>query len=117
MLIISLSFSSCHAGRFNRTSGPGAEEKVFREPLGRKIGLLFQNRVVHKAVRKQMAKDRKLNREWKKSIKSSQKRTFDIQTPDVQKRMTEDKVKRDLRDKERIKKRKERFKKPQIKPS
>ena len=56
-----------------------------------------------RAKKKQEANDRKLKRDYDKSIRRSQKRTIDIQTPEVQKRMKQNKKDFSARDKEKRK--------------
>lgn len=53
------------------------------------------------------ANDRKLKKDSEKSVKRSQKRTVDIQTPEVQARMKKNKKDYILRDKDKKKKVKE----------
>jgi hypothetical protein len=57
-----------------------------------------------RAKRKQEANDRKLQKAYDKSIKQSQKRTIDIQTPEVQQRMKQNKKDLTLREKQKKKK-------------
>jgi hydroxypyruvate isomerase len=57
-----------------------------------------------KAKKKQEAKDRKLKKDYAKSVKMSQKRTIDIQTPEVQARMLQNKKDSKMRDKLKKKK-------------
>ncbi len=59
---------------------------------------------VLKAKKKQEANDRKLKKDSEKSVKRSQKRTVDIQTPEVQARMKKNKKEVIIRDKENKKK-------------
>lgn len=56
------------------------------------------------AKEKQEANDRKLKKDYEKSVKESQKRTVDIQTPEVRARMKQNKKETAAR--ERIKKKK-----------
>jgi hypothetical protein len=58
---------------------------------------------VLRAKKKQEVNDRKLKRDYDKSIRRSQKRTIDIQTPEVQKRMKQNKKDYTSRDKEKRK--------------
>ena len=59
---------------------------------------------VLRAKRKQEANDRKLQKQYDKSIVKSQKRTIDIQTPEVQARMKQNKKEITTRDKKNKKK-------------
>jgi LAS superfamily LD-carboxypeptidase LdcB len=61
-------------------------------------------RKVLKAKKKQEANDRRLKKAYDKSVIKSQKRTIDIQTPDVQARMKQNK--KDLAIREKAKKKK-----------
>ena len=59
---------------------------------------------VHKAKKKQEANQQKLKNEYAKSVEMSQKRTVDIQTPEVQARMKKDKKAAISRDRTKKKK-------------
>jgi hypothetical protein len=61
-------------------------------------------RSVIRAKKKQEANERRLDKEYAKSVKQSQKRTIDIQTPEVQDRMKQNKKDTAARDKEKKKK-------------
>jgi hypothetical protein len=54
---------------------------------------------VLKAKKKQEANDRRLQKEYDKNVKQSQKRSIDIQTPEVQSRMKQNKKEYTSRDK------------------
>jgi hypothetical protein len=105
LLIISLGLSSCSLLFYNK-SNVNAEKKLFRQPLSRKFSAFISSRVELKAKKKRDAQKRKQNKEYAKATLASQKRTYDIQSSDVQARMARNKAKTDLRDKEIIKKRK-----------
>jgi len=60
---------------------------------------------VLRAKRRQEANDRRLKRNYDKSVKRSQQRTIDIQTPEVQERMKQNQKDYKIRDKEKRKKR------------
>jgi hypothetical protein len=77
---------------FGKTQRSNKEPKV-KEP-----------RRVLRAKSKQEANERRLDRNYDKSIKRSQKRTIDIQTPEVQERMKQNKKDYKIRDKEKRKK-------------
>jgi hypothetical protein len=51
------------------------------------------------AKKRQAEIKKKEDKEWAKSVKASQKRTYDIQTPDVQARMKQNKKDATMRDK------------------
>ena len=80
IFILLLAIGSCNAQIFHRNP----ERQLF-------------------AKKKQEANDRKLKRDYDKSIRRSQKRTIDIQTPEVQKRMKQNKKDYTSRDKEKRK--------------
>jgi hypothetical protein len=57
-----------------------------------------------KAKRKQEANDQKLNKDYKNFVKASQKRSVDIQSPEVRARMKHNKKENAVRDKAKKKK-------------
>jgi hypothetical protein len=114
LVTVWLAFSACHASRFQAKGGTNAEEKLYRRPVGRKITAFFANRTQTRAERKQEKKKRARDKEYQKSIIQSQKRAYEIQTAEVRLRMTKDREARELRDKERKKKAKLKYKKPEI---
>ena len=64
--------------------------------------------IFHKNPEKRLeANDRKLKKDSEKSVKRSQKRTVDIQTPEVQARMKKNKKEVIIRDKDNKKKMKD----------
>jgi hypothetical protein len=115
LVLVMLGFNSCHASRFQADNGTEAEKKLYRKPLGRKLIAFFYNSKQTKAERKQEKKKQALAKEYQKSILRSQKRTYDIQTAEVKLRMAKDKEATELRYKERLKRDKEKYKKPEIK--
>jgi hypothetical protein len=101
IFILSLAISSCsiqilhknpEKGLFGKTHGNRKEVKI-KEPGS-----------VQKAKKKQEANDRKLKKDYAKSVKRSQKRTIDIQTPEVQARMKQNQKNSAVRDKVKKKK-------------
>jgi len=58
---------------------------------------------VLRGKRKQEANDRRLQRNYDKAVKRSQKRSIDIQTPEVQARMKQDKKDNIMRDRKKKK--------------
>jgi hypothetical protein len=77
---------------FGKTPGIKKESKV----KGPKSAL--------KAKRKQEANDRRLEKDYEKAIKRSQKRTIEIQSPEVKARMRQNKKDYSKRDKQKAKK-------------
>jgi len=109
LFVVSFTVASCNVRIFHRNP----EKRLFsRSHSIKKEAKVKEPRKVLKAKKKQEANDKKLQRESEKSIKLSKKRTIDIQTPEVQTRMKQDKNNMELRDKESAKKKKKRFKKP-----
>jgi hypothetical protein len=85
---------------FQRNSLNNTEKGSSGKPLHRKKkAKVKEPRSVTRAKKKQEAGDRKNDREYKKYIKWSRKRTIDIQTPEVQARMKNDKKDAASRDK------------------
>ena len=101
IFILSMAAGSGKAQIFHKDP----EKKLFgRTHMNGKTAKVREPRSVLKAKRKQEANDRKLNKEYDKSVKQSQKRTVDIQTPEVQARMKQNKKDYTTRDKQKKKK-------------
>jgi hypothetical protein len=101
VFILSLSIDSGNAQIFHKDP----EKKLFGKSLGnKKEAKIKEPRVVLKAKKEQEAKEKKLKKDNAKSVKMSQKRTIDIQTPEVQARMKQNKKDSDIRDKAKKKK-------------
>jgi predicted membrane protein len=64
---------------------------------------VMQPRAVKKAQKKQAQKEKNEKKESQKSIKASQKRTYDIQSPEVKKRMKQNQKEIKAREKARKK--------------
>jgi hypothetical protein len=79
------------------------EKKLFSK-THRKDPKVKESKYVLRAKKKQEANDRKLKNDYDKSVKRSQKRTVEIQTPEVQERMKQNKKEYTTRDKEKTKK-------------
>ena len=96
-----LSIGSCNAQIFHKNPG----KQLFGKTLGKKReAKVKEPRSVLRAKRKQEANDRKLNKDYEKMVRRSQKRSIDIQSPEVQKRMKQNKKDYTVRDKEKKKK-------------
>jgi hypothetical protein len=101
IFILLLSVGSVNAQIFHRNPG----KQLFGKTLGKKKEpKVKEPRTVIRAKRKQEAHDRKLKKDYEKSVRRSQKRTIDIQSPEVQKRMKQNKKDYTVRDKEEWKK-------------
>ena len=101
IFLLSLLIGSCNAQIFHKNP----EKQLFGKTLGKKKEVKVKEpRSVLKAIRKQEANDHKLQKEYEKKVKRSQKRTIDIQSPEVQTRMKQNKKDFTMRDKEKKKK-------------
>jgi len=94
-----LTIGSCNAQIFHKNP----EKQLFGKTHGNKEVKVKEPRKVLRAKKKQEANDRKLRKNYEKSVKQSQKRTIDIQTPEVQARMKQNKKDYKVRDKEKRK--------------
>lgn len=104
LFLLSLTFTQANAQIFHKNP----EKKLFGKTVGNKKQVkVSEPRSVSRAKRKQEANKKKLDKEYKKSIKESRKRAYDIQTSEVQERMKQDQknlADRDKTKKKRIKK-------------
>src|SRR5664279_633711 len=101
LFIFSLAIGSSHGQLFHKNP----EKALFGKNAGRKReAKVKEPRSVLRAKRKQEANDRRLKRNYDKSVKRSQKRTVDIQTPEVQERMKQNKKDNSIRDKKKKRK-------------
>src|SRR5450759_4162688 len=101
LFVLSLATGSCKALIFHKNP----EKQLFgKSHISKKGPKVKEPRKVLKAKKKQEANDRKLKKDSEKSVKRSQKRTVDIQTPEVQARMKKNKKDVIIRDKDNKKK-------------
>jgi hypothetical protein len=101
IFILLLSGRPCNAQIFHKNP----EKQLFGKPFGnKKEPKVKEPRKVLKAKRKQEAHDRKLKKDYENSVRRSQKRTYDIQSPEVQARMKQNKKDYTIRDREKRKK-------------
>ena len=101
LFVLSLATGSGNAQIFHKNPEKQLFGKAHRKNKEVKIK---EPRSVLKAKKKQEANDRKLKKNYEKSVRRSQKRTVDIQTPEVQARMKHNKKDTLVRDKEKKKK-------------
>ena len=101
VLLFSLAIGSCNAQIFHKNP---EKQLLGKSHRSRKEPKVKEPRKVLKAKKKQEANDRKLKKDSEKSVKRSQKRTVDIQTPEVQARMKKNKKDVIIRDKDNKKK-------------
>ena len=105
ILIFLMTFTTGNAQLFHKNVARKAEKKLFGSALDqKKEGIAKEPRKVLKAKKIQEANKRKLNNSYKKSVLLSQKRTIEIQTPEVQTRMKQDQKDNARRDKEKKRK-------------
>ena len=101
LFLFSLAVGSSDGQLFHKNP----EKALFGKTVGRNRGAKVKEpRSVLRAKRKQEANDRRLKRNYDKSVKRSQKRTLDIQTPEVQERMKQNKKAYTARDKKKRRK-------------
>jgi hypothetical protein len=102
--VLSLAVGSGNAQIFHKNP----EKQLFgKTHVKKKEVKVREPRKVLKAKKKQEANERKLNKAYDRSVKRSQKRTVEIQTPEVQSRMKQNKKEYVMRDKDKKKKVKE----------
>ena len=101
ILLLTLTIRSGDAQIFRRNP----ERQLFGKTPGIKKETKVQGpRSALKARRKQEANDRRLKKNYDKSIKRSQKRTYEIQSPEVKARMKQNKKDYSKRDRQKEKK-------------
>jgi len=99
--VLFLTMSSANAQIFHKNP----EKQLFGKTHGsRKEVKVKEPRKVLKAKKKQEANDRRLKKQYDESVKKSQKRTIDIQTPEVQASMKQNKKDYSRRDRDKKKK-------------
>jgi hypothetical protein len=106
LLILSLSFSVCEA---QKTKGNinNPERALFGKSLNNKTAKYKESPSVVRAKKKQAANEKKLKKEYEAYIKAERKRAVEIQSPEVQTRMINNRKEADLKYKEKKKQRKQ----------
>lgn len=100
VLILSLTVGVSDAQIFHKNASKKAEKELFvKSGRKEKKVKVREPRSVTKAKKKQEANEKKLKKDYAKSVKESQKRTYDIQTPEVKARMKQNQKNTDVRDK------------------
>jgi hypothetical protein len=88
LFVLSFAFSVCEAQSFDRPSAPkqgrGAAHKG---PMRHKQVKVKEPKSVSKAKKKTEASERKHKKDYAKFVKANQKRSIEIQSPEVQDRM------------------------------
>ncbi|MCU0473806.1 MAG: hypothetical protein MUC93_10645 [Bacteroidales bacterium] len=88
IMIFSFALVVCEAQTFERYGAPKqGRSAVKKGPLKSRVVNIKGPKSIEKAKKKQEANDRKLRNDYKKFVKSNQKRSIQIQTPEIQKRM------------------------------
>jgi hypothetical protein len=101
LFVLFITVTSANAQIFHKDP----EKQLFGKTHGsRKEAKVKEPRKVVKAKKKQEANDRRLKKAYDKSVKQSQKRTLDIQTPEVKARMKQNKKDYTRRDRDKKKK-------------
>ena len=99
ILILSMAIGSGNAQIFKHRAVAKAEKGVSDKSSRKSDTKVKEPKAVIKAKKKQEANDKKMKKDYEKSTKASQKRTYDIQTPEVQKRMKQNEKDTNARDK------------------
>ena len=100
LFILVLSIGVCNAQILHKNSSVKAEKGLFGKSSGNSKGVKIKEPgSAGKAGKKQAAKERKLKKDYVKSVKRSQKRSYHIQTPEVQTRMKQNQKDTAYRDK------------------
>jgi hypothetical protein len=106
LLIISLSFSVCEAQKSKgKINNP--ERALFGKSLNTKTVKYRESPSIVRAKKKQAKKEKKLKKEYEAYIKAERKRAVEIQSPEVQTRMNNNRKEADLKYKEKKKRHKQ----------
>ncbi len=100
LFILTLAVGSANGQLFHKNASRRAEKGLFGKSLNKKKEVKIREpRSVVRAKKKQEANERKLKKDYAAFVKRSQKRTIEIQTPEVQERMKQNKKNLEVRDK------------------
>ena len=95
---------TCNAQFSNKPSSKNPEKELFGKTGGKtRKAKSKEPRSVLKAERVQEKNEKRLKKEYAQSVERSRKRTYEIQSPEVQARMKQDQKDTALRDKEKKK--------------
>jgi hypothetical protein len=95
---------TCSAQYSHKSSPKNPEKGLFGKSGGNtRKAKSKEPRSVLKATRKQEKNEKRLKKEYAQAVERSRKRTYDIQSPEVQARMKQDQKNTALRDKEKKK--------------
>jgi hypothetical protein len=88
VLIISLAMPVCQAQSFDRPSAPRQQRSLSHKgPLKHKTVKVKGPKAAEKSKKDQEAKQSKIKKDYGKYVKENQKRSIEIQTPEVEARM------------------------------
>jgi hypothetical protein len=106
LLIAFFTTGTCNA-QFSASHSRNPEKALFGKTVGsHKKSKVRESKAVRKAKKKQEKNRKKLKKEYAKSVEQSRKRSYDIQSPEVQSRMKQnqkDIIERDKSKKKNIK--------------
>jgi hypothetical protein len=95
---------TCNAQTSHNSGSKNPEKSLFGITVGKsKKAKVKEPRSAHKAKRKQEKNEKRLKKEYAESVERSKKRTYEIQSPEVQARMKQNQKDTALRDKEKKK--------------
>jgi hypothetical protein len=86
-LMLALAIPVCQAQSFDRPSAPKQQKSSNKGPLRHKNVKVKGPRSVEKTKKDQEAKQSKLKKDYSKYVKENQKRSIEIQSPEVKARM------------------------------
>jgi hypothetical protein len=105
LLLLFFVLGTCNAQSSHHSNPKNPEKGLFGKTVGNKKKVKIKEpRDVHKAKKKQEANEKRIKKEYAQSVKRSQKRAYDIQTPEVKARMKQNQKDTTTRDKEKKKK-------------
>ncbi|HZL76329.1 MAG TPA: hypothetical protein VFB97_01385 [Bacteroidales bacterium] len=88
LLILALAVPMCQAQSFDRPSAPSQQKSSSHKgPLKHKTVKIKGPKAVEKSKKDQEAKQGKLKKDYGKYVKENQKRSIEIQSPEVKARM------------------------------
>jgi hypothetical protein len=86
-LVLALSASVCEAQTFDRPPAPKQQKSASRKPLKQKKTKVKGPKAAMKAQKAADKKEKKQDKDYAKFLKYNQKRSIEIQTPEVKARM------------------------------
>jgi hypothetical protein len=86
-VVLCFSATAGYSQSFDRPASPKQQKGVSRKPMKQKKNRVVGPKSVKKAQEKQARNDRKLKKDYQEYVKENQKRSLEIQTPEVRERM------------------------------